>query len=615
MNTVVTLDTTVLTDLPQGIDELVQEIQFNEDYKGFFNFISNELTFNGDGYDYIENILFTQSPCNQIDFLLKIEGVDYFEGIIDMTESGEFNLSRETVRTPVADNNVSSYITKNAKIKTYLNVTKSKNGTAITAATRVTDMAMFTPSTGVYDLNDQAQTYLVGDAFRYLVEFMSDGVMTATSPLFGSGGAKEGLSIINGSAFARFDTGASPYVSFFDLFQEMDKLYNIAFRIDYTTNTMIIDTKENLYTSTNILTISQVRDLKLSFTKDMFYSKIKIGSDKVQEASGSFTFPDAVFLGFSEEEYFTLGQCNIDNELNLVNNFIIDSNAMEDMLLNFNDTYKEDTVILETDYPSVHQATQYDNLIPGTFVYNLGLNNFNKSQNWLGAFPNDIVAYLNNEANNFEAQRNSYILVTGNIIHTTEITDPGNNYDPVTGRYAAPLAGEGAYTFVWEYTGLSFSGMVEGVTTATVQLVHYDSGGTIIETLPLKTFISHIPTATNSFGSVSASVYMQPADYVRIEGTVITGTTSFGLITFSGDFADEGGTYQAYDPNDYKSFLLEFEAPLTMTQFLSIRNNLTNTITVTSGTKTFKGWIKSLKREILTGMTKFILRTSNNSRA
>lgn len=613
MNTVVTLDTTILTDLPEGINELVQEIQFHEEYKGFFNFMTNELTFNGDGYDYIENILFTQSPCNQIDFLLQIEGTDYFEGIIDMTDSGEFNLSRETVRVPVADNNVTSYITKNAKIKTYLNVTKSKNGVAITAATRVSNMAVFTPSTGLYDLIAQSMTYPVGDAFRYLVEFMSDGVMTATSPLFDTGGARKGVCIVNGAAFSRFDTGASPYVSFFDLFTEMDKLYNIAFRIDYTTNTMIIDTKENLYTSTNILTISQVRDLKLSFTKDMFYSKIKIGSNKVQEASGSFTFPLAVFLGFSEEEYFTLGQCNIDNELDLVNNYIIDSNAMEDMLLNFNDTYKEDTVIMETDYPSTNQATKYDNLIPGTFVYNLGLNNFNKSQNWLGAFPNDIVAYLNNEANNFEATKNSYSLATGNILHPTEITDPGNNYDTVTGRYTCPLAGEGSYTFTWDWTGLSYSGMAAGVTTATVQLVLYDSGGVVISTVPLKTFISE--AVVIAFGSVSGSVYMQPSDYVRIEATVITGTTSFGLTTFAGDFADEGGTYQAYDPNDYKSFLLEFEAPLTMTQFLSIRNNLTNTITVTSGTKTFKGWVKSLKREILTGMTKFVLRTSNNQRA
>lgn len=613
MNAVVTLDTTILADLPNGISELVQELNYHDEYKGFFYFITNELEFNGDGYDFIENILFTQSPCNQIDFLLSIDGIDYFEGIIDTTES-DFNLSREVVSIPIADNNVSSYITKNAKIKTYLNVTKSKNGTTITAATRISNLAMFTPSTGVYDLLNQTQVYPVGDVFRYLVEFMSDGAMTATSPLFDTGGTKEGVCIINGSAFARFDTGASPLVSFFDLFTEMDKLYNIAYKIDYATNTMIIDLTSNLYSTTNILTVSQVRDLKLSFTKEMFYSKIKVGSTKIQEASSSFTFPEAVFLGFNEEEYFTLGQCNIDNELNLVNDYIIDSNAMEDMLLNFNDSYKDDTVIIETDYPGTNQATKFNNLIPLTFAYNIGLNNFNKSQNWLGSFPNDILAYLNNEANNFEATKNSYITVTGNVIHNTVITNPAGNYSGVTGRYTCPLAGIGSYTFVWEYTGLSYSGIAVGVTTATFQLVHYTSAGVVIQTLPLKTFVSEIITATNAFGSTSASVFMSPTDYVRIESTAITGTTSFGLITFSGDFADEGGTYQAYDPNDYKSFILEFEAPLTQAQFESVRDNITNTITVTTGNKTFKGWVRGVKRDILTGMAKFKLITSNNQK-
>ena len=84
------------------------------------------------------------------------------------------------------------------------------------------------------------------------------------------------------------------------------------------------------------------------------------------------------------------------------------------------------------------KAVKYDNLIPTGNVYNLGLNNSSKSAYWLGAVPNDIIAYLNKEANNLEATKNSVILATGNLIHPTEITDPGNNYDPVTGRYTCP---------------------------------------------------------------------------------------------------------------------------------------------------------------------------------
>ena len=102
------------------------------------------------------------------------------------------------------------------------------------------------------------------------------------------------------------------------------------------------------------------------------------------------------------------------------------------------------------------------------------------------------------------------------------------------------------------------------------------------------------------------------SDYVRIEATVLTGTTSYGFSTFSGDFAEGGGVYQSYDPNDNKVYLIEFEAPLSMADFEGIRGNPTKTITVTANNKTFKGWVRSLKRNILTGMTSFVLRAANN---
>ena len=42
-------------------------------------------------------------------------------------------------------------------------------------------------STGTYD-HTFANIYPVGDAFRYLVEWMSDNQMTCSSPLFDTGG-------------------------------------------------------------------------------------------------------------------------------------------------------------------------------------------------------------------------------------------------------------------------------------------------------------------------------------------------------------------------------------------------------------------------------------------
>lgn len=591
---------------PNGIKGLTQEIQFVNEYRGLFTYITGDLDFYGDGFDALETYLFT-SPCSEAEFQLFLNNKSYFEGKIDISDITEMNVSRSVIKTPIQDNNLSSYITKNSKIKTFINVTRTKNGETLTAATRVTT-DFFTPSTGTYD-HTFANIYPVGDAFRYLVEWMSDNQMTCSSPLFDTGGDLYGVCVANGKELST-SVSASPEISFYDLFTEMNKLFNIAMYVDFSGDVpeLIIDKYENIFTNTNQLTISNVKDVKLKFEKEEFYTKVTLGSHSIQEYSGgTFTFPDATFLGFDEEEYFVGGQCNLDVNLDLVNRWIIDSNVIEDTVVNKNTSYDEDTFIIEVDIAGL-KAVKYDNLIPTGNVYNLGLNNSSKSAYWLGAVPNDILAYLNNEANNFEATKNSVILATGNLIHPTEITDPGNNYDPVTGRYTCPIGGDGVYTFQWTWSGASFTEAV-GVTTATVKLAHYNSGGTLIGTVNLHTFVSNVGDLG---GTASGGFYLAASDYVRIEATVLTGTTSYGFSTFSGDFAEEGGVYQSYDPNDNKVYLIEFEAPLSMADFEGIRGNPTKTITVTTNNKTFKGWVRSLKRNILTGMTSFVLRAANN---
>lgn len=604
MNTKVYLDD-ALVDSPQGIKGLTQEIRFIEEYRGIFSFVSGDLDFSGSGYDYIENLLFT-SPCGIVDFRLRLDNELVFEGGIDISDS-KVNLSRKTLSVELQDNNLSAFITKNSKIKTFINVTKSKNGETITAASRVT-VDFFTPSTGSYDFSF-ANVYPVGDAFRYLAEWMSDGAVTCSSPLFDSGGDLYGICIMNGKEITG-TINASPEVSFYDLFQEMNKLFNIAMYVDFSgaIPEIKIDKYENVFSATNLYTFTDVKNLRLKFDKDSFYSRVLLGSSIVQEYSGgTFTFPDATFLGFDEEEYFVGGQCNIDNDLRLINEYVIDSNIIEDALVYNNDSYDKETFIIEVDF-GTNQAVRYDNLIPTGYVYNQGLTNFKKAQYWLGAVPNSILAYLNNEANNFEATKNSVILATGNLLHPTVITDPGTNYDNVLGKYTCPLGGDGVYTFQFEWSGASYS-EPEGTVMATVQLVHYDSGGVPLGSINLHTFVS---TIGDLGGVASAGFYLAASDYVRIEATVLTGTTSYGLSTFAGDFADEGGVYQVYSPNDNKVYELEFEVPLTNSQFINIRDNITNSITVRSGMQTYKGWVKELKRNVLTGMATFVLKSSNN---
>ena len=93
----------------------------------------------------------------------------------------------------------------------------------------------------------------------------------------------------------------SPEISFYDLFTEMNKLFNIAMYVDFSGDVpeLIIDKYENIFTNTKQLTISNVKDVKLKFAKEEFYTKVTLGSHSIQEYSGgTFTFPDATFLGF-----------------------------------------------------------------------------------------------------------------------------------------------------------------------------------------------------------------------------------------------------------------------------------------------------------------------------
>ena len=192
MNALVTLDG-IAVSLPDGIKEIEQSLTYEEEINGIFNRIEGSFTFSDDGYDYLKDLLFGTGFCNSILFKLYI-GQDtlslYFDGIIHLSDFTELNLTRKTIKTPVANNDASSFVFNNKDIKAYLNVTKSKNDVAISAATRITGFDLFTPSTGVYDINCD-WLYTVDTAFNYLIAFMSDGAMTYSSPYFGAGGEKE----------------------------------------------------------------------------------------------------------------------------------------------------------------------------------------------------------------------------------------------------------------------------------------------------------------------------------------------------------------------------------------------------------------------------------------
>lgn len=604
---------------PDGIKGLSQELFYDDELKGMFYRVDGGLEFSNDAYDYIYDIVFEQGICAQIEFLLSI-GNDtlktYFEGVIHIPDIDEINVSRGTVKTPIADNNLSSYVFNNRNVKAYINAAKTKSGLSGFTTTPRTGFEFFTPpaapGTYAYTRNN---VYTVYDCFDFLVNFMSDGQMTFASPFFGSGGDGEFVVCVS-ALHLSLNTDVHPYMSFYELFTNLDKIFNLSIYIDYSgaNPQMIIDKTDELYTDTLLTTFSDVTDLTVNFDKELFFSSIDIGSEQTQEQGTSFAFPDANFLGFKKEKYYITGQCNMDRTLNLVNDFIIDSNAIQDMLDNQNDTYDETVVLIQSDLPTNDRATQNENVAGTGRVYNLAFNNYTKSLNYLGAIPNDLVLYISNDANGAQATKSpTYALSSGDIIHGTEIYDPAGNYSTVTGRFTCPAGASGAYSFTFSFTGLNYTGTL-GSNAGSLKLQRYSSGAVLLQEITLNSFTHNIVVI--GFGGFTGVFSLEPGDYVIPVGVAgLTSTTYFDTSTFTIDYIDvEGGTYQTYDSNDYKVMNVSFETPLTFDDFEDIKNNIVQKIKVVSGNNVFFGWVKSIKRNILTGMSKIILRTSNNKK-
>lgn len=617
------LDTTELTNNPDGVAELSQELFYDDILKSVVYRIDNDLTFTGDGYDYIYDIIFDGSICTTIDFSLKVLNggtTEAFDGIIHASDFTEIDPLRKTLKTPVNDNNISSYIFKNKNIKAYVDAPFTKNGEALTVATSAL-MDFFIPSTGSYLTVTDVECWSVDDCFRFLVGFMSDGEVSYTSPYFGTGGDGNNLFITTGNMIREKAQNAaagypSPHISFEELFTEMDKIINLSMYIDHTASPpqLVIDKTSNLYSDTDLQTFENVTDIKISLERERLYTKLKIGSQITQtEDNGTFTMSDIRFLNFKEEEYHMLGQCNKgETELNLVNQWILDSNVIEDLLVNFNASYEDKIVVIETDYPTTNQAKRYDNFVAGTYLYNMRLNNYQKTLNYLGGIPNDIAAYITSTSNNVEATKASYNLATGVIIHDTEVTDPASNYNPVTGRFTCPVSGEGAYTFGFTFDNVNAeTSSSYGTVLGFVYMRKYNAASVLQDEETV------VDLHVGFFGIVNYVTFsLEAGDYVQVEGL----NSGLGTVTFTAGstftvemISLEGGVVQTYNTEDYKIMKVEFSTPLTLDEFIDIRDNIEKRITVKSGRNVFRGWVKSLSRNLITGMSKIILRTSNNS--
>lgn len=356
------LNNTLTSYSPKGTDSLVENLTRNEESKGYIYQISGNLTFQGSDYDYLRS-LYDANYCTDIpiDVQYSIDGGIWeskIKGTIKLV-SAEWNIIMREVSVTITDNNFLSKINNNKSIKFELGTEKditefpilSKNGVDVSYKYVVHDnIQMFSPlwkryfeneATETLPNNDEIDLRPVGrkgifiyDALNLIIAMMSDDEvgfestyftysLTSPNDYFG-----EAFSVLMSGMQLRTGTSV-PYISFVDLFEDLHKLFNVWFAVEFdATNKPIIRIEsEDYFDGLNSNTyFNNVETMMEKITLDKIYAKINVGCSKQDE---TFPIEDIPLLLHGKEEYALTGTCNTDNSLDLeLKTLIINTNSI-----------------------------------------------------------------------------------------------------------------------------------------------------------------------------------------------------------------------------------------------------------------------------------------------
>lgn len=500
------LDSTLITDKPKGFDEVVLSIERDPELDGVFYRYGSPLTFVGDGYDDLKakyDVSFCGNVSVQIDSRCDPEGSydTIFEGTIQLSKC-EFNLTECSVTATLADDTISAKIANNWRISGVINTDKSVSKTTITAATDI-DLDLFTPSTGLYDKTAR-MAYSVYDAFEWLVDYMTDGTVEFASDSFGGGGEFEYWYILSGLSVRTTTGETAPTISFYDLYVGINKIIPLGFWIEdgVLGPRMRVEERSYFYSSTNATTMRNIGGdgLIAKVSEEKLYAKVEMGAQfytEQNEDGGPFNFQDNEFFGWKPAEYGFNINCNIDNSLDLRTELIVDNNTIEDILVNANDDYDDNVVLIVGEEFSLGQfrAIRYAQGTSTQYYYNDPTTQYQVAERWQAYIPGSFSKWLELSTvdNTFNANLGADVTpaaptttkadVQNPVEFDNEVFDNGNNYNPATYRYLCPSDGQYNFRCIIDWFFTSISGTLPRTDlelTLFLTIRHFDSTSTLL---------------------------------------------------------------------------------------------------------------------------------------
>lgn len=645
---------------------LTTTIKRNSNLNGYLVTADGTMTFFGDAYVYIKNKFYNEGYCSEItlQIIFECEGgdpVELYRGVIKQA-SIELDEHQCSVTTKVQDNSFYSYINNNKSQNVTPSQTGTKNGEPITPPT-LYDVNMFDPATGnpvqtikgyrVYDLLSHATSVITDN----LVGFASDFFSNVDSDIFVSSG------------IALRVPGNSPsFVYTWDkIYSELSKQYNLSFFIELDTAgnpTLRMEPQDYFFGQSEGQTFTDIGSLKVSVDESKIYGTIRLGSNTLTEQQGTYTFVDTTpFYGFGADKFYPLGQCNLDSELDLTNEWIISDNVVQDCLFGLSSSYDDQPIMISctnTDtgaFTTDAIPTDLNSTAP-PYLYNIAFNNVNKANRFYGYLHGDLYDFFGVSTTIFRASKSqdeifavgasgtetplNYVSSTGYTFRRClayplcpaddfdDETSPGNydlggNYNNATYVYTAPVNGQ--YTF----NANAFIDVLNSTVQVTdaacyVILHHYDSTVTTLKAQTTNGVVMPLFAGGSTVGSGSATFQMIAGDVVFASFDFVVEVTSpptvqnyyrFKLREQSFFECTSENVISANSPTIVKIIRYTFQYPITHSNFRTILTDLTSVYSFTKWSETQqkfierKGWIEEIRYNNKQGFAEIKLLTNN----
>lgn len=470
-----------LTDQPMNDKDLSTTIKRNSSLGALLITQDVDLEYNGNndldpgmisGYAYLKS-KFDSGSCQQVNIrIIDVSDptltVEIYNGVIKVP-SIQFDLQQVIAKSKVQDNSFYAYINNNKSIKYDIQSPTTKNGLAINPPNAY-DVTLFDGCSGS-TLPDAYQGYRVYDVLTYLVAAISDNKVGFFSNFLQT---TPEIMVFDGFAIGHPLTPPAVILSFNDLYSELSKAFNLSFYIDTTDPTnpvMIMEPTTQLFTGLNPFEFTDIKELQSGIREDNLFGTVVPGTDfNPGGVDQVYTLPSGTsYFGFAEETFTPKGQCNVDNELSLVNRYKVSNNAINDQVNGGVTDYYDDIFLVEVE--NVDQMALTANAIayppwtpsnilcPNARYYNYNFSNLQKIANHGNNLQTVLFNTLTIGTAGFQASPGqeqllvssdpqyvtAYLTLPETQVINTDVTSAGNynagQYSTITGRYTANASG------------------------------------------------------------------------------------------------------------------------------------------------------------------------------